>query len=171
MAHSAAAARADSNWWLAARLMTALNLTLQGGIGSALVVWALTRPAGEVVGVRGTWGEFGAVFAYLGGVVVLLGCAAHLVIANNVWAYRRGALRALSGLAAVQAAVQILLLLVVRAFHPVTVALALHAAVLILSALAGWKTHCATRHVAHRPPVDQGRPPATPSGTAVGRAA
>jgi len=164
MAHSAAAARADSNWWLAARLMTAINLTLQGGIGSALVVWALTRPPADDAGLRGAWAELKPVAAYLGGVTVLLGCLPHLVIANRIWAYRRGALRALSVVSGAQALVQLLPLLIPSFRHPITVALAFHAAVLILSALAGWKTHCATRHVSHSPSADE-------SGTSVRRAA
>src|SRR4051812_27240955 len=123
MAHSAAAARAHSNWWLAARLTTAANLTVQAAIGSGLIVGAMTGSPGDVAFVSGHWSELRPVIAYLGGVLLLLGCVPHLVIANNVWGYRRGALHALSALAAAQAVVQILLLTILRVVHPVTVAL------------------------------------------------
>src|SRR5689334_17473058 len=130
MAHSAAAARAHSNWWHAARLTTATNLTVQAGIGSALVVWAMTSSPGDVVSVADPWSQLRPVIAYLAGVVVLLGCIPHLVIANNIWGYRRDALHALSVLSAVQATVQLLLLIIVRVVHPVTVVLTVHAGVL-----------------------------------------
>jgi len=171
MAHSAAAARAHSNWWLAARLTTAANLTIQAGIGSALIVRAMTSSPGDVVFVSGPWSEFGPVIAYLAGVLVLLGCVPHLVIANNVWGYRRGALHALWVVAVVQAGVQFLLLVVLRVMHPVTVALTVHAGVLILSALAGWRAHHATRRISHHGGANSTAPPATPPDTATKRAA